>query len=183
MNLRSIFTLSIGVVLLQGIGWAQESGEEPPSPKGVSSVIKRILKPLEFFQHDPSSNSPGTKFKNLALTMSIDPAPLKLSENRQLKVTLQLINKGKRLVQLDFPTTQRVEVLMTSSSGKTIEKWSDDQSFSSEPTIVVLNPGERLEYPVSLATREMLPGEQYEVEAFFPNYPQLRTSKSVRGDK
>ena len=183
MNLRPFFMLGMGVVLLQGTGWAEEAGEETTSPRGVRSVMRRILRPLDFFQRDPSSNSPATKFKNLALTMSIDPAPLKLSENRQLKVTLQLVNKGKRLVQLDFPTTQRVEVLMKSSAGKTIEKWSDDQSFSNEPTIVVLNPGERLEYAVALATREMLPGEQYEVEAFFPNYPQLRTSKSVRGDK
>ena len=175
--------LGMGVVFLQGMGFAEESGEETVPPKGARSFVKRILKPLDFFQRDPSSDAPAMKFKNLALTMILDPTPLKLSENRQLKITLQLVNKGKRLIQLDFPTTQHIEVLMKSSAGKTIEKWSDDQSFYDEPTIVVLNPGERLEYSVSLATREMLPGEQYEVEAFFPNYGQLRTSKSVRGDK
>jgi hypothetical protein len=183
MNVRSVFMIGMAVLLLPGMSRAQEPGAETDAPKGARGVMKRILKPLEFFQRDSSSNIPAAKWKNLALTIGLDPIPLKLSENRQIKVTLQLVNNGKRLVQLDFPTTQRIEVLLKSNAGKTIEKWSDDQSFSSEPTIVVLNPGERLEYSISLATRDMLPGEQYEVEAFFPNYTQLSAKKTVRGDK
>jgi len=45
--------------------------------------------------------------------------------------------------------------------------------------MVTINPNERLEYVVSLATRDMVAGETYTVEAFFPNFDQLRKGITV----
>ena len=73
-----------------------------------------------------------------------------------MKVTLTLTNHSKKLVQLDFPTSQRVEVLLKTKDGKTIETWSQDQAFTSEPTLVTINPNERLEYSVDVSTRDMV---------------------------
>lgn len=123
------------------------------------------------------------KWKHLLLTMKLEPLPLKLGETRQLKVTLQLTNKSKKFVQLEFPTTQRIEVLVKQKDGKLVEQWSEDQSFSGEPSLVTINPGERLEYAVSVATRDMVAGEPFVIEAFFPNYEALRVEQAITPEK
>ena len=157
------------------------AGEPAPTP----GIVGRILKPWTIFRRSPEKSNAvaTTNWKQLSLTLSLDPLPLKLPENRQLKVTLQLANKGKKLVQLTFPTTQRIEVLVRNAEGKMVEQWSEDQSFSDEPTLVAINPNERLEYSVSVSTRDMSPGQGYSIEAFFPNYDQLTASKSVLPEK
>jgi hypothetical protein len=122
---------------------------------------------------------PTTSWKRLELTMSVEPFPLDLTETRQLKVTLRLTNKSKRLVQLEFPTTQRIEVLVRNRNGKLVEQWSEDQAFSNEPTLVTINPGERLEYPANIATRDMVPGEPQTIIGYFPNYDQLKATQVI----
>jgi hypothetical protein len=155
--------------------------EQEPAP----GLAQKILKPWTLFRRSPEASPIGTStnWKQLTLTMELDPVPLKVPENRQVKVTLQLANKGKKLVQLEFPTTQRIEVLVRNSSGKMVEQWSEDQSFSNEQTLVAINPNERLEYSVSVSTRDMIPGQGYSIEAFFPNYDQLKAIKSIVAEK
>lgn len=121
----------------------------------------------------------GKEWKQLVPTISIDPTPLKLSDVRTMKVTLQLANRGKKLAQLEFPTTQRIEVLVKDATGKRIEQWSEDQAFQNEPTLVAINPAERLEYTATVATRELKAGQVYTVEGFFPNFEQLRATKQI----
>ena len=102
---------------------------------------------------------------------------------RSLKVTLQLVNKGRKMAQLEFPTSQRIEVLVKNAAGKTVEQWSEDQAFTNDPTVETINPGERLEYSASIATRDLAAGQSYTIEAFFPNYEPLRTSKTLVPEK
>lgn len=127
----------------------------------------------------PKDSKSGKEWKQLVPTISIEPTPLKLSDVRTIKVTLRLANKGKKLAQLDFPTTQRIEVLVKDATGKRIEQWSEDQAFQNEPTLVAINPAERLEYTATVATRELKAGQTYTVEAFFPNFDQLRASTQI----
>jgi Intracellular proteinase inhibitor len=130
-----------------------------------------------------SSEPRAANWKRLSLTMRVQPLPVKLSETRQLKVSLQLANRSKRLIQLEFPTTQRIEVLVRNADGKMVEQWSEDQSFAPEPTIVAINPNERLEYIVSVSTRDMVAGQPYMIEGFFPNYEQLKVSQTIVPEK
>jgi len=116
---------------------------------------------------------------NIELGLLLDPDPVKVSENKQIKVTLTLTNRAKKMQQLDFPTTQRVEVLLKNKEGKTLEQWSQDQSFSNEPSMVTINPNERLEYSVNISTRDMVVGQEYTIEGFFPNYEQLKKVRQV----
>ena len=127
----------------------------------------------------PKGSQSGKEWKQLVPTISIAPMPLKLSDVRTMTVTLQLANHGKKLAQLDFPTTQRIEVLVKDATGKTIERWSEDQAFQNEPTLVAINPAERLEYTATVATRELKAGQVYMIEGFFPNFEQLRASKQI----
>lgn len=105
--------------------------------------------------------------------MTVAPLPLHLSDTRQLKITIVLANISKRFVQLAFPTTQRVEILVRDDSGKIVTQWSEDQSFENSADYISINAGERLEYSASISTRDMTAGRKYTIEGFFPNYPDL----------
>ncbi len=180
MNLRILVLI---LLAMSTVVRAEESGEANAEAPRKPSVMHRVLKPWTLFQPAKPAKPGAVKWKQLTMTMKLEPLPLRLSETRQLKATLQLANHGKRLVQLDFPTTQRIEVLVRNAHGKLVEQWSEDQSFSNEPTLVVINPGERLEYAVTVSTRDMAAGQLYSVETFFPNYDQLRASKSIIPEK
>lgn len=127
----------------------------------------------------PKGSQSGKEWKQLVPTISIEPTPLKLSDVRTMRVTLRLANRGKKLAQLEFPTTQRIEVLVKDATGKMIEQWSEDQAFQNEATLVAINPAERLEYTATVATRDLKPGQIYTVEGYFPNFDQLRASKQI----
>lgn len=133
----------------------------------------RGLKPREMKQRKP------VNLKALVSQITVDPPAPKLGEDRQMHVTLRLTNKGKRLVQLEFPTTQRIEGVIRDKVGNVIERWSEDHRFEKEPGVVSINPGERAEFAMNIATREMTAGETYTVEAFLLEYETLRGSASV----
>ncbi|MEA3207564.1 MAG: Intracellular proteinase inhibitor [Chthoniobacter sp.] len=122
---------------------------------------------------------PGKSWRQLVPSVVLEPTPLKLSEVRSFKVMLHLKNAGKKLAQLEFPTSQRIEVLIKDETGKLLEQWSEDQAFENEPTQVTINPGERLEYTATVSTRDLKAGKNYTVEGFFPNFEQLRATKQL----
>jgi hypothetical protein len=152
---------------------------EDAAPEKKPGMFSRLL---DVFRSS-DGKSGKLKWKELLLTMKLEPLPLKLGETRQLKVTLQLTNDSKKFVQLEFPTTQRVEVLVKRPNGTLVEQWSEDHSFTSEPSLVTINPNERLEYTVSVATRDMAAGEPFVIEAFFPNYEPLRVEQTIIPEK
>src|SRR5262249_14966822 len=85
-------------------------------------LLQRVAKAIWPFGKKPDPNATpvpkgaqmqaGKEWKQLVPTILIEPSPLKLADVRTMKVTLQLANHGKKLAQLDFPTTQRIEVLV-----------------------------------------------------------------------
>jgi len=187
MNFRSILLITLVCAT------APLRADENKKPEAVAAEhqpgwIKRTARAIWPFGKKPgdAATTPipkdaqsGKGWKDLVPTILIEPMPLKLSDVRTLKVTLQLANRGKKLQQLDFPTTQRIEVLLKDATGKLIERWSEDQAFENDPTLVAINPGERLEYIANVATREMHAGETFTIEGYFPNYEQLRATKVV----
>lgn len=156
------------------------AAEEAPTATPKPSLFQRLN---PFGSKGKGTKDKSTNFKQLEMGLLVDPNPVKLADNRLLKVTLTLTNRGGKMAQLEFPTSQRVEVLLKGKGGQTIEQWSQDQAFDNEPTLVTINPKERLEYTVNVATREMVDGETYTVEAFFPNFDALRKTLSVTATK
>ena len=114
----------------------------------------------------------------LEMTMTVSPLPVTLSEHRKLTVVLKLSNESKRLVQLDFPTSQRIEILLREADGRIITTWSEDHAFTQAPTVVSINPGERIQYTASISTRDLEPGKLYAVEGFFPDYDELKEQET-----
>ena len=155
-------------------------GDTPATPAPVGEkkpgIVSRVLHPF-------GGGAGKTNNGKLAAEMKLSPLPLKLSETNRLKVTVTLLNHGKKLAPLDFPTSQRIEVLIKNSAGKTIEQWSQDQAFTNEPTVVTINPGERAEYSVEVATRDLSAGQSYLVQGFFPKYDELKAQQTLVPEK
>ena len=168
--------------MIHPFGGGKSPAEATPAPAPAAEkkpgIVQRVLHPF-----GGGKDSAGKNSGRLAVDLKLAPLPLKLSETNRLKVTLTLANHGKKLAPLEFPTSQRIEVLIKNNFGKTIEKWSDDQPFANDPTVVAINPGERAEYTVEVATREMSAGQSYTVEGFFPSYNTLRAEKALTPEK
>lgn len=118
-------------------------------------------------------------WRKLAMTMVLEPPVVKFGETRAIEITVAVVNKGKQPVQLDFPNSQRIDVVVKNDFGKVLSKWSDDQRLEKEPGFVLINPGERIEYFAKISTREMTEGKSSTIEAFVPGYEQLHTSRTV----
>lgn len=138
-----------------------------------------ITKPFSGMGKKSEPEIARATWKRMEMRMETAPLPLKLSEARKLQVTLRLTNNDKKLVRLDFPTTQRMEVEVSNPDGKVIERWSEDQRFDNDPSLVTVNSGERLEYIATVSTRDFVAGKTYRVEAWLPRYPELRAQLSV----
>lgn len=112
--------------------------------------------------------------RGLALTLHLDPLPLKLSDTRRIEATLQLKNVSSRFRLLEFANSQRFDILVRNAAGRVIAQWSDDRVFEAVPGSVGINPGEHLEYNAALSTRDLQPSKPYTVTAFFPSRPDLK---------
>lgn len=149
--------------------------QEVTERRGVTSRM------LDMFRGNPrkvaKDGTVRTRF--LQLKMEVTPVPFKLEDTRQLQVSLELTNRSKKFLDLEFPTAQRIEVLVRDRLGRVVTQWSEDQAFAQSVSHVVMNPGERLEYTASVATRDMTAGEEHTVEAFFPGFEDLRVQKVV----
>jgi hypothetical protein len=148
------------------------------NPGFVSNLMDKTLSILHLKRAPHPSPAP-LMHHQIALKLDLSPTPLKLSENRTVNVTVTLFNRSKKFVHFDFPTSQRIEVLVRDGAGKVVNTWSEDQSFTKDPATITVNPGERLEYTASVATREMTAGQPYVIEASFPNYAELTIQQQV----
>ena len=119
----------------------------------------------------------------VALTLRLDPVPVKLSETRRVEATLVLKNVSTRFIQLEFPTTQRFDVLVRDAAGRLVVQWSEDRVFDAEPGYVGINPGEHLEYHAAFSTRDLQPGQRYTVTAFFPTREDLKVDMPLAPEK
>jgi len=176
MSFRTVVFLLGLMVLLPSI---QADETQPEQKPGLVSRMTNV------FHHSGATvdRNGAVQTKNLMLKMELSPLPLKLSETRQLKVTLSISNKSKKTVRLEFPTTQRFEILVRDKSGKQVVQWSEDQVFETEQTIVTINPNEHVQYDATVATRDLSAGNGYVVEAFFPKYKELKIQKSILPEK
>lgn len=133
--------------------------------------LNRMLHPFGSSEKIPQYHNP--KLSGLQLSIALPDEPIKLSEVRQLPVTVHLTNLGKRAVELSFPTEQRIEILLHDSAGRTVTRWSDNRAFQQKAATILINPKEHLEYDETIATRELSPGRVFTVEVTVPAYPEL----------
>jgi hypothetical protein len=138
------------------------------------SWMSRILHPFSSSGRGGAPAYKNPKLRGLVLAMQLSPQPVKLSEVRQIEVKATLTNKGKRAVELDFPTDQRIEIQLLNSAEAVLTKWSENHAIKDKPGTVLINPQEHIEYNEKITTRELTPDKVYIAEVFFPRYPEVR---------
>src|SRR6202162_1755025 len=134
-------------------------------------LFGRMFHPFSSSEVLPKYND--HKLRGLILDLQVSPQPLRLSEIRQMQVTVTVTNRGNHMIQLDFPTDQRIEVQLLNSGDVVLTKWSENHSIKDKPGTVLINPGEHVEYKENIATRELTPGRVFTADVFFPKYPEL----------
>ncbi len=122
-----------------------------------------------------ASNYKDPKIHGLVLAMEVSPQPVKLSEVRQLDVKATITNRGKKGVELNFGTDQRIEIYLMNTADVVLTKWSENHAITNQPGTVLINPGEHIEYNEKISTRELTRDKVFVAEVFFPQYPELRT--------
>jgi hypothetical protein len=156
--------------------YANDDADSTPKPTLLGETLQFL-----HLKHSPkAASSPAPALHHgLQIQLDIAPSPISLSNDREIQATVTLYNRTKKYVDLNFPTTQRIEILVIDSSGKVVNTWSEDQSFTDDPASITVNPQERLQYNATVATREMNPGQPYIIQASFPSYPDLKAEQSV----
>src|SRR2546423_6042630 len=90
-------------------------------------VFGRILHPFSSSEVLPKYND--KRLRGLVLDLQVSPQPVRLSEIRQMEVKLTVTNQGARMITLDFPTDQRIEVQLLNSSDSVLTKWSENHAI------------------------------------------------------
>src|SRR3954468_18370976 len=162
---------SLGIAALI-FAFAVRLPAQEPSPEKRGGWFTRMLHPFQ--SSNPTPNYKDQRLRGLILELKLSPEPVKLSEGRQLQVNIALKNLGKRAVVLDFPSEQRFEVYLRNSTEAILTIWSDNHAFEDKPGTVLINPLEHIDYPATIATRDLSPNKVFICEVFFPQYPELR---------
>jgi hypothetical protein len=149
-----------------------------PRSKGADVNAGKIF--TGFFTDMFASVKFGTSEEARASSqLTVEPKTFSLDDRREFTVNYVVTNKTDEIIKLNFPNAQRIEITVTDPTGKVIERWSDDRFFAEVTGVVMVNPGERIEYVERIPTREMQPGRTYIVEATIPNYPDFARSTQL----
>jgi Intracellular proteinase inhibitor len=168
---RILSAILAGCLVLTSCASRQES-DRP-------GIVARSLRMVGFGRKKESPDQAVTRTKQLDLVMKLDPVPVRLADDRRINVRLSLANRSGKFVHMEFPTTQRFEILVRNEQGNVIHQWSEDRAFQKRPGLVAVNPNERIEYTTAIPTREMTAGTRYTIHAFFPDYEALKVEKTV----
>jgi hypothetical protein len=163
---------SLVFVLVTLVFTASLSAEEPGATPEKRGWLSRMLHPFQ--SSNPAPNYKDSRLRGLILELKLAPEPVRLSEVRQLQVNISVKNVGKRAVVLEFPSEQRFEIYLRNSTEAILTIWSDNHAFEDKPGTVLINPSEHVDYPASIATRDLSPNKVFIAEVFFPQYPELR---------
>ena len=168
--MKRCFVLLVLVVFVAGAMVGQDV-TSTPTPARKRGWLGRMLHP---FSPNVVPQYKDPRLYGLALDLQITPQTVKLSEVRQLNVKVTLANLSKRPVTLDFHTTQRIEIYLTTSAGDVLTKWSENHAIAEKAATLLINPSERIEYNETISTRELTPNKVFIAEVFFPQFLELR---------
>jgi len=151
--------------------------EYPKSRNSADTAPARIKK---FFTGMFSSVNIGPlRTPPTTVDLAVEPAKFPLQDRREVNVIYTIRNNTKAMTRLEYPTSQRLDIVTTDSKGNVVDRWSDDRAFQPEEGIVVINPKERIEYQEKIPTREMKPGERYKIEAVTTSQEKFPAGNSV----
>ena len=166
------------------VGWAEIDASRDTMPdkfKGAPGLIKG-----GFLIEGSKKRFEGANELNLEsfqTKLEINPGEISLKKIKdpqpedQISLKFSVVNGAETGTFLYFPTAQRCEAVVRDAGGKVIYTWSEDFEFAPDAGYSYLNPGERLNYQLTIpfqALRGRLPIGSATLSASLVNYPQLR---------
>lgn len=142
---------------------------------GTGSVPAKIKPP----KSGPFGPISGPVYYGLEMRLSVTPQVIKLSDTHSLQARLQLINRRKKAVTLQFPDSRHYDFILRDATGKKLAQWSDDQPLSQTPGYVIINPEERGEFVGNISTRDMAAGRTYTLEGMVVGYDRMRLTTTI----
>ena len=146
---------------------ATVDGAEAAAKAAGSAVHSVSHSVVDVFSPSASkSDSSSAPKSSLKVALACTPSPLDLKQTRNLTVLVKFFNGGKKTQLLEFSSFQRVDAVLRDASGKIVSRATLATPLrTDEPALVTVNPGERLEYALSLPTVGMIAGKAYRLEA------------------
>ena len=137
--------------------------------EGAESAAKTTSSAFQSAAHSITGfflpREPKVKQKStLQIQVVCSPSPVFVRETKALSVVVKAVNAGKRAQLLEFPSSQRADAVLRDASGAIVGRASVGASVRADASLVTVNPGERLEYSLSLPTTGMLSGKTYTLE-------------------
>ena len=165
-----VFCLPLCLALFLTSCAAPKPGEEDTWGRRAENMVSPLL---------PSALRLGSKEPALKSAARIDPPQFSLLEQRQVRLVFSVENTTTKAERLEFPTSQRIEITVHGPDGVRLFLWSEDRSFRHGSSIVVVNPGERIEYEAMVPTRDMTSGVNYKVEVALVGRPGTRATALI----
>jgi len=182
--------LALMLACLGSAGWAEIDASRDTMPdkfKGAPGLIKG-----GFLIEGSKKRFEGANELNLEAfqtRLEVTPGELSLKRIRepepddQISLKFTITNGSANGTFLYFPTSQRCEAVVRNSEGKVVYTWSEDFEFATDAGYSFLNPGERLNYQLTIpfqALRGRLPAGSATLTANLVNYPQLRAEMPLQ---
>ncbi len=162
-----------------------------------NTVPEKFIEPggkrFSIFSGDPKriQRANSINFADLESKVEVTPAPFSLKAAADapggrptLKISYSFHNKGKRTYTFSFPTSQRYDLTIKTSSGQAVYTWSADKEFVESIGTMLVNADDIIEYSETVPLADLstpLTAGNYTVEAVLSNYPELiaRTTLTV----
>lgn len=122
----------------------------------------------------------GSRGNSLAADLREESPGLVLDGRREVALVYTIHNCSERAVTLPFASAQHWDLVMKDGQGHALYTWSEDRAFAAESSVVVINPGERLEIRAAVPTRDMVRGHIYRVEMAMAGYPETSQALELR---
>jgi len=151
---------------------------KPPRPP-VQQQVKKFFREFDggyFALFGFKKKSGGS----VPMTLTVEPSAFSLSQTPELDVSLKLSNARKQEIELLYPNNQRLEILTKDSSGRVVNRWSEDRAFDPYEGFVAVNPDEFIIYAERISTAKMKAGETYTIEASLANQEGYSSTTTVK---
>lgn len=142
------------------------------------NLTRRMLNPI-MGEPEKLKRAGIPNIRDLEMSATAIPAEFSRSATKQIDIALAIRNDGKKAVNLWFPSTQRIELIVKNKAGDVLKRWSDGEKFKKETGYLVVNPDETITYAETISTSFMPTGQVAVIEAFIAGYPDLRARVEV----
>jgi len=117
-----------------------------------------------------------TATDRLRLDVAFEPGALVSGEHATF--ALRVTNTSDEPATLEFDTTQRGDVRLSTIDGVEVYRWADRRVFAQERHDVTLAPGQRASFALQEAPLPVAPGD-YEVLAVVTGMPKVQVARST----